>query len=90
MLVAASAVVMVSSIRLFNSNQCQGDSSGYCKRVKYATSLGAVAMAFGLFYIVASDRGWLSVYPDAGLTFTLFVLYGKSVSLTSVMCANAL
>lgn len=78
MLVAASFIVMVSSIRLFtaDTNSCNnGEASGYCKRVKYALSLGAASVVFGLFDIFASNRGWLSVWPEAGLTFVLFVLY---------------
>lgn len=75
MFAAASAVVMVSSIRLFQQSGCSGDNSSGCRRVKYAVSLGAIALALSMFEIVASNRGWLSLYPEAGLTFVLFALY---------------
>lgn len=74
---AASFVVMTSSIRLYTANdsQCSGDSSKYCKRVKYALSLGAAAVVFGLVEIAMSNMGKMTLYPEAGLTFMLFVLY---------------
>lgn len=75
---AASFVVMTSSIRLYRSdnNFCNdGESSSYCKRVKYALSLGAVAVFFGLVEIVMSNWGKMTVYPEAGLVFVLFCLY---------------
>ena len=78
MFVAASVVVMTSSIRLYkaDSNQCnEGDSSSFCQRVKYALSLGAIGVFFGLVEIVLSNMGKLSTYPEAGLTFVLFALY---------------
>jgi hypothetical protein len=78
LLVAASFVVMTSSIRLYqaDANFCNdGGSSNYCSRVKYALSLGAVAVFFGLVDVVLTNLGKMTVYPEAGLTFTLFVLY---------------
>jgi hypothetical protein len=84
MLVAASFVVMTSSIRLYkaDTNQCNdGESSTYCQRLKYAFSLGAVAVVFGLIEIGLSTIGKLTLYPEAGLSFLLFVLYIAGISL---------
>ena len=78
LLVAASFVVMTSSIRIYNSdnNSCNdGEDSKYCRRIKFGLSLGAAAVVFGMVEIVLSNWGKLSVYPEAGLTFMLFVLY---------------
>jgi hypothetical protein len=78
MFVAASVVVMTSSIRLYkaDNNQCNdGDSSSFCQRVKYALSLGAIGVVFGIVEILLSNMGMLSTYPEAGLTFVLFALF---------------
>jgi hypothetical protein len=84
MIVAASFVVMTSSIRLYKADDSvcnEGSSSADCQRVKYALSLGAIGIVFGIVEIVLSNRGQISTYPEAGLTFMLFALYIAGISL---------
>lgn len=83
LLVAASFVVMMSSIRIYraDANMCnEGESSSYCNRVRYALSLGTVAVIFGVIDIIMTNLGKMTVYPEAGLSFLLFVLYIAGIS----------
>jgi hypothetical protein len=50
-LLAASLIVMGSSIRVFNGTACQGSSSTLCKRTKLGISEGVIGIAFAVLIV---------------------------------------
>lgn len=59
-LAASSMVVMVSSIRIFQAVKCAGDDSEYCKRTKFAISVGVLSF-FGSIYLACTLAKAISV-----------------------------
>lgn len=83
MLTAASVVVMVSSIRIFQSDAFEGQANSYQQRTKYAMSTGAAGTAFGLVACVMGSRGLLKTYPEAGMAFVLFAMYVAAIAIVT-------
>lgn len=83
MLTAASVVVMVSSIRIFQSDGFEVQANSYQQRTKYAMSTGAAGTALGLVACAMGSRGLLKTYPEAGTAFVLFALYVVAIAIVT-------
>jgi len=72
-LAGSSMVVMVSSVRLFNSSNCADDSTEYCRRTKFGISVGVLSFVFSIA---------LACILSKATSVTFFELVSTTVMLT--------
>lgn len=72
----AAAVIVTSSASRLGKANCDGDdSSGFCKRTKFAIACGAIGTFGALVASILSFMDRLGVYVEAATSFCLFVLF---------------
>ena len=76
MLIITSVIVLASASQ-FQKSQCSNDDSETCTSNKYAISLGAVAIVFGLAISILGYLQSLSIYIETGTAFVdVYHVYG--------------
>jgi hypothetical protein len=80
-LLAASLIVMGSSVRVFNSSACHGSSTTFCKRTKLGISEGVIGIAFAVLIVAMKLMTTSAPFVvEFASSFILAVLNGFGVA----------
>lgn len=76
LLLAASIVVLASSVKIYNASICDDfPDSSFCRRTKFAISIGVIGMVMALVGSIMSALGVMSPLIEVITSVTLFGLY---------------
>eukprot|EP00978_Attheya_sp_CCMP212_P024466 scaffold76818_cov62-Attheya_sp.AAC.3 len=76
LLLAASIVVLASSVKIYNASTCDSFSDNeFCRRTKFAISIGVIGMIMALVGSIMSAWGMMSPLIEVITSVTLFGLY---------------
>jgi hypothetical protein len=74
----SSFVVLVSAVRIYMTDTVCDENNAYCKRTKFAVSLGAVSAFFSAFWMVLGHNATALI--DAAFSVLVFILWAFGVS----------
>uniref|UniRef100_A0A7S2U9F3 Uncharacterized protein n=1 Tax=Attheya septentrionalis TaxID=420275 RepID=A0A7S2U9F3_9STRA len=76
LLLAASIVVLASSVKIYNASICDDfPDNSFCRRTKFAISIGVIGMVMALVGSIMSALGVMSPLIEVITSVTLFGLY---------------